>query len=117
MLAFLFINILLGFEDAGIAPDGGITKKNCHIVAHLGLEPQRLSGLQLNECLKNGRWVNKLDIFEQQAYLLDIGGILIVTLQFKAGFIEDTLIVKDLGRGCWSGSGICSGCKPALLKN
>jgi hypothetical protein len=45
MSAFLFINILLGFKNAGIAPDGGVTKKNCHIVTHLRLGPQRLSGL------------------------------------------------------------------------
>jgi hypothetical protein len=76
--AFHFINILLGFENAGIAPEGGVTKKNCHIVIHLRLGPQRLSGLRLNGCVHNGRWVNKLDIFEQQAYLLDIGGILII---------------------------------------
>ncbi len=110
MSALLFINILLGFKHAGIAPNGDETKKNCHIVTHLRLGPQQPSGLQLNGCVHNGCWVNKLDIFEQQAYLLDIGGILIVTLQFKAGFIVDTLVVKDLGRGCWSGSGSCSIC-------
>ncbi len=116
MSAFLFINILLGFENAGIAPGGGVTEKHCHIVTHLRLGPQRPSSLPLNGCVHNGRWVNKLDIFKQQAYLLDIGSILIVTLQFKARFIVDTLVVKDLGRGCWSGSGSCIGCKPALLK-
>ncbi len=45
MLAFLFIDILLGFENAGIAPNRGVTEKNCHIIAHLRLGPQWLGGL------------------------------------------------------------------------
>jgi hypothetical protein len=117
MSAFLFIDILLGFENAGIAPNGGVTKKNCHIIAHLRLGPQWLGCLQLDRCVHNGRWVNQLDIFKQQAYLLDIGGILVVTLQITVGFIVDMLVIKDFGRGCWRGSGSCSGNKPALLKN
>ncbi len=68
MSAFLFIDILLGFENAGIAPNGGVTKKNCHNIAHLRLGPQRLGHLPLNGCVHSGHWVDQLDIFEQQAY-------------------------------------------------
>ncbi len=68
--------------------------------------------------MHDGHWVNKLDIFKQQAYLINISGILVVTFQFEAGFIVlDTLVVEDLGRSLWSCSGSCSSIKPALLKN
>jgi hypothetical protein len=117
MLAFLFVAILPGFKDIGIAVDWGIAKKDCHIVAHLQLGPQRLSSLQLDRRVHDGRWVNKLDILKQQAYLLNISGILVITFQFKTGFIVDTLVVEDLGRSLWIGSGSCSGSNPALLKS
>jgi hypothetical protein len=115
--AFLFVAILPGFEDVGIAANWGIAKKDCHIVAHFRLGPQRLGSLQLDRRVHDGHWVNKLHIFKQQAYLLNISGILVVTFQFEASFIVDTLVVKDLGRSLWSGSGSCSSSKPALLKN
>ncbi len=114
---FFFVAILPGFKDVGIAANWCVAEKDCHIVAHLRLGPQWLSSLRLNRRVHDGRWVNKLDIFKQQAYLLNISGILVVTFQFKAGFIVDMLVGKDLGRSLWSGSGSCSGSKPALLKN
>ena len=92
MLAFLFVAILPGFKDIGIAANWGVAKKDCHIVAHLRLGPQQLSSLQLDRCMHDGRWVNNLDIFKQH-YLLNISGILVITFQFVANFIADMLVV------------------------
>jgi hypothetical protein len=117
MSAFLLIDILLGFKDVGIAANWGATKEDCHIVPHLRLGPQRLSGFRLNRCVHDGCWVDKLDIFKQQTYLLDIGSMLIFALQLKAGLILDPLMNKDLGRSWRSGGGSRDGRKPALLEN
>jgi hypothetical protein len=96
MSAFLFIDILLRFKDVGIAANWGKTKEDCHIVAHLRLGPQRLSSFRLDRRVHDGCWVDKLDIFKQQTYLLDIGSMLIFALQLKAGLIIDPLVKKDL---------------------
>ncbi len=117
MSAFLLIDILLGFKDVGIAANWGITKEDHHIVAHLQLRPQRLSGFRLDRRVRDGCWVDKLDIFTQQTYLLDIGSILIFALQLKAGLIINPLMNKDLGRSWQSGGGSRDSCKPALLEN
>ncbi len=117
MSAFLLIDILLGFKDVGIAANWGVTEEDCHIGAHLRLGPQRLSGFRLDRCMHDGCWVDKLDIFKQQTYLLDIGSILIFALQLKAGLIINPLVNKDLGRSWRSGSGSRDSCKPALLEN
>jgi hypothetical protein len=83
MSAFLFVAILPGFKEVEIAANWGIAEKDCHIVAHLRLGPQQLSSLQLDRCVHDGRWVNKLDIFKQHAYLLIISGILVVTFNSR----------------------------------
>ncbi len=66
MLVFLFIVILLGFKDIGIAANWGVTKEDCNIVAHLLLGHQRLGGCRLNRHVHDGCWVDKLNIFKQQ---------------------------------------------------
>jgi hypothetical protein len=42
MSVFLFVAILPGFKDVGIAANWGVAKKDCHIVAHLLLGRQWL---------------------------------------------------------------------------
>ncbi len=103
MSAFLLIDILLGFKDFGIAADWGVTEEDCHIVDHLRLGPQWLSGFRLDRCVHDSCWVDKLDVFKQQTYLLGIGSILIFALQLKAGLIIDPLMNKDVGRSWRSG--------------
>ncbi len=71
MLAFLLIDIFLGFKDIGVAANWGVTKEDCHIVAHLQLGPQWLSSFRLDRCVHDGCWVDKLDIFKQQTYLVE----------------------------------------------
>jgi hypothetical protein len=113
---FFLMTFFLGLKMLELPPTGHNQEKLSYYCSSQTWTPAAWLS-QLDGCMHNGHWVDQLDIFKQQAYLLDIGSILVVPLQFKAGFIVNMLIIKDLGRGCWSSSGSCSSRKPALLKN